>query len=110
MGVIDLLAAELCTLFKENKQGVDIVKYLNAAEVLPEYLLVEIQKHIKGKIIYIPSGNEHISWGEKTGSKNYFENRNNEIKQHYQDGCSLEQISDKYGLAYETVRKIIYKK
>jgi len=67
------------------------VKYLNAAEVLPKYLLIEIQKHIRGEVLYIPSGEEHIGWGEK-------------------NGYSLEQISHKYGLAYDTVRKILYKK
>lgn len=86
------------------------MKYLNAAEVLPEHLLMEIQKHIKGEVLYIPSGNERIAWGEKNGSKSYFEDRNKEIKQQYQDGYSLEQISHNYGLAYDTVRKIIYKK
>ena len=86
------------------------MKYLNAAEVLPKHLLMEIQKHIKGEVLYIPSGNERIAWGEKNGSKSYFEDRNKEIKQQYQDGYSLEQISHNYGLAYDTVRKIIYKK
>jgi len=86
------------------------MKYLNAAEVLPKRLLIEIQKHINGEVLYIPSGNEHVKWGEKNGSKRYFENRNEQIKQKYQDGYSLEQISHEYGLAYDTVRKIIYKK
>lgn len=86
------------------------MKYLNAAEVLPKYLLIEIQKHISGEVLYIPSGDENIRWGEKNGSRHYFENRNQNIKQKYQNGCSLEQISEEYGLAYETVRKIIYKK
>lgn len=86
------------------------MKYINAAEVLPEHLLIEIQKHIKGKVMYIPSGDEHKSWGEKSGSKHYFKDRNNEIKQHYEAGCTIEQLSKEYGLAFETVRKIIYKK
>ncbi len=86
------------------------MKYLNAAEVLPKHLLMEIQKHISGEVLYIPSGEEHIRWGEKNGSRRYFENRNKNIKQQYENGCSLEQISLEYGLAYETVRKILYKK
>ncbi|SHK01289.1 hypothetical protein SAMN05444401_0380 [Clostridium amylolyticum] len=86
------------------------MKYLNAAEVLPEYLLMEIQKHIRGEILYIPSGDEHIKWGEKNGSKIYFENRNKEMKSHYKNGYSIEQICHEYGLAYDTVRKILYKK
>ena len=86
------------------------MKYLNAEEVLPKYLLMEIQKHISGEILYIPSGNGHVGWGEKNGSRRYFEDSNKSIKQRYQMGFSLEQLSEEYGLAYETVRKILYKK
>ena len=86
------------------------MKYLNAEEVLPKYLLIEIQKHISGEVLYIPSGDNHIGWGEKNGSKRYFEDRNEKIKQQFQKGSNLEQISEEYGLAYETVRKILYKK
>lgn len=86
------------------------MKYLNAAEVLPEYLLMEIQKHISGEVLYIPSGDKHKSWGAKSGSRSYFENRNRQIKLQYQNGYSIEQISLEFGLAYDTVRKIVYKK
>lgn len=86
------------------------MKYLNAAEVLPEHLLIEIQKHISGEILYIPSGDKSIRWGEKNGSRSYFENRNKQIKKQFRDGFSIEQISLDFGLAYETVRKILYKK
>ncbi|WDV44207.1 CD3324 family protein [Clostridiaceae bacterium M8S5] len=85
------------------------MKYVNAAEVLPKHLLTEIQKHISGKIIYIPSEDNH-RWGEKSGSRSYYKNRNKSIKKKYQDGYTIEQISIEYGLAYETIRKIIYKK
>jgi DNA-binding NarL/FixJ family response regulator len=85
------------------------MKYLNAAEVLPEHLLIEIQKHISGEVLYIPTGEEHFKWGEKNGSKQYFETRNKKIKHQYQRGCTMEQIALEFGLAYETVRKIIYK-
>ncbi len=86
------------------------MKYINVAEVLPKHLLVEIQRHIRGKILYIPSSEKHSAWGEKNGSKIYFENRNKEIKQQYKLGISIEDISRKYGLAYDTIRKIVYKK
>lgn len=85
------------------------MKYKNAAEVLPEYLLIEIQKHVSGEVLYIPTGEERLKWGEKNGSKRYFVKRNNQIKQQYQIGCSINQIAQEFGLAYETVRKIIYK-
>lgn len=86
------------------------MKYINAAEILPQQLLEEIQEHICGEIIYIPNTNIQKSWGEKSGSKSYFETRNKKIKQNYKDGNSIKQISEKFGLAYETVRKIIYRR
>ena len=86
------------------------MKYINAAEVLPQQLLKEIQKHICGETIYIPNTSIQKSWGEKSGSKSYFDTRNKQIKQNYQDGNSIQQISEEFGLAYETIRKIIYKR
>lgn len=85
------------------------MKYINAAEVLPQYLILEIQRHISGEVIYIPTGDERQKWGEKNGSKQYFENRNQQIKIKYQNGSTIQQLVDEYGLAYETVRKIVYK-
>ncbi len=85
------------------------MKYKNAAEVLPEYLLIEIQKHISGEVLYIPTGEDRLKWGEKNGSKRYFAKRNNQIKQRYQTGDTINQIAQEFGLAYETVRKIVYK-
>jgi len=85
------------------------VKYINAAEVLPDYLIAEIQKHISGEVIYIPAGEERSKWGEKNGSRQYFENRNLRIKLHYKKGDTIEEIAVEFGLAYETVRKIVYK-
>lgn len=86
------------------------MKYVNAAEVLPEQLLIEIQKYITGQMIYIPNGNIQKSWGEKSGSRSFFEIRNKQIKEAYQGGKSIEELSETFGLAYETIRKIIYKK
>lgn len=86
------------------------MKYINAAEVLPEHLLMEIQKHVKGEILYIPSGDNNTAWGEKNGSRSYFVIRNEGIRKLYQDGFSIEQLSHEYGLAYDTVRKIVYKR
>lgn len=85
------------------------MKYINAAEVLPEYLIIEIQKHISGEVIYIPAGEERSKWGEKNGSKQYYINRNERIKMYYKKGIKIEEIALEFGLAYETVRKIVYK-
>jgi hypothetical protein len=48
------------------------MKYINAAEVLPDYLIAEIQKHINGEVIYIPAGEERSKWGEKMDRGNIF--------------------------------------
>lgn len=84
------------------------MKYINAAEVLPEKLLVEIQNYIKGEMIYIPNNGLQKNWGEKSGSRKYYEKRNNNIKEQYKMGESIDKLSDVYGLAFDTVRKIIY--
>ncbi len=84
------------------------MKYKNAADVLPEGLLKEIQRYIEGGLIYIPNNNAKKGWGEKSGSRVYYSVRNNEIKKNYKDGKSISEISDLYGLAFDTVRRIIY--
>lgn len=84
------------------------MKYLNAVDVLPEELLKEIQTYVKGDMLYIPNDNRLKRWGEKSGSRAYYLKRNNEIKNQYKDGKCLSQISDEYGLAFDTVKKIIY--
>ena len=85
------------------------MKYLNAADILPEGLLLEIQRYISGEMMYIPSCEERMGWGEKSGSRKYFEYRNIKIKQRYESGATMDEISQEFGLAYETIRKIIYK-
>ena len=84
------------------------MKYINAADVLPERLLNEIQRYIKGDLLYIPNNNAKKGWGEKSGSRVYYSVRNNEIKKYYKDGKSISELSDLYGLAFDTVRRIIY--
>ncbi|HKM34440.1 MAG TPA: CD3324 family protein [Lachnospiraceae bacterium] len=84
------------------------MKYINAADVLPEELLKEIQAYVTGDLLYVPNTNGQKRWGEKSGSRTYFLKRNNEIKKKYKDGNSMSEISDLYGLAFDTVKKIIY--
>jgi DNA-binding NarL/FixJ family response regulator len=84
------------------------MKYINAADVLPEELLKEIQLYVKGDLLYIPNDKIQRKWGEKSGSRSYYRKRNSEIKQRYQDGLSISQISEIYGLAFDTVKKILY--
>jgi hypothetical protein len=85
------------------------LKYRNAAEVLPINLLNEIQKHISGELLYIPTGENHVKWGEKNGSMQYYKDRNKNIKEMYDSGYTMEKIGIEFGLSLESVRKIIYK-
>ncbi|MFT4146506.1 MAG: CD3324 family protein [Mobilitalea sp.] len=84
------------------------MKYINAADVLPEELLKELQTYVKGDLLYVPNDLTPKGWGEKNGSRSYYLIRNSEIKKKYRDGKSISQISDLYGLAFDTVKKIIY--
>lgn len=86
------------------------MKYLNAAEILPEELLLEIQKYVDGETLYIPSVQKSVCWGEKSGSRRFFAERNRMISARFAEGSSIEQLSREFALAYDTVRKIVYKK
>jgi len=84
------------------------MKYMNAAKILPDELLIEIQKYAQGELIYIPKNEPKNMWGECSGSKAYYRNRNKEILFQYREGKSVEDISKEFGLAFDTVKKIIY--
>ena len=87
------------------------MRYVNAHEVLPEELLMEIQKYVQGDLIYIPKPEkERIQWGVLTGERQRLQKRNEQIKQQYQDGKSLQQLAGLYHLSIETIKKIVYKK
>ena len=86
------------------------MKYINAAEILPEELLSEIQIYAEGKTLYIPSAQKVTAWGEKSGSRRYFAERNRRIAARFASGCTVEQLSREFALSYDTVRKIVYKK
>lgn len=83
------------------------MKYVNAADVLPQELLAEISKYVSGKLLYVPNLNEKCSWGEKNGSKQYYRERNRKMKELFLQGATLEEISNIFGLSSETVRKIV---
>lgn len=85
------------------------MKYKNAAEILPEHLVQEIQLYIDGSLLYIPKSSVKKSWGTNTGAKSFFRKRNDEIKKMFLAGCSIAELSKKYGLADSTIKKIVYR-
>ena len=82
--------------------------YKNAKEVLPDYLITEIQKYVNGEIIYIPKHEEKkIKWGTKNGSRKKYDVRNGEIRALRRTGLTVEEISGRYFLSAESVKKIL---
>ena len=85
------------------------MKYKKASEVLPESLLKEVQKYAAGETLYFPKNRERQKWGEKTGARTFFQERNTEIREKYLQKISIEHLSDEYCLSVETIRKIVFK-
>ncbi len=87
------------------------MKYKNAKVVLPDALVKELQNYVQGEYIYIPvEQKKQKRWGEVSGYRKELEERNKSIKEEYQNGISMEFLSEKYNLSISAVRKIIYKK
>ena len=84
------------------------MKYINAAEVLPETLLKELQSYVDGELLYIPKVSAKKEWGTANGSRLFYEERNKEIRKLFQEGCSVDLLSEQYGLVYSTIKNIIY--
>ena len=84
------------------------MKYINAAEILPEKLLREIQTYIDGDVLYIPKISAKKVWGSVSGSREFYQKRNKEIQFLFKNGYSIECLSQRYGLAHSTLKKIIY--
>ena len=84
------------------------MKYINAAEILPDKLLKELQGYIEGEVIYIPKASGKKEWGSASGSRLFYQKRNEEIKRLYTTGYSIEVLVEHYNLAYSTIKKIIY--
>lgn len=84
------------------------MKYINAAELLPEKLLREIQMYIDGDVLYIPRRLAKKEWGSVSGSREFYQKRNAEIQFLFKNGYSIEALSERYGLAHSTLKKIIY--
>ncbi|MDF2723321.1 MAG: hypothetical protein K0Q59_2996 [Paenibacillus sp.] len=84
-------------------------KYVNAKEVLPEALIKEIQKYVKGRHIYIPQ-TERQTWGAATGIRDEMELRNEEIFRQYSSGLSISELADRFNLSEDRIRGIIYER
>lgn len=86
------------------------MKYRNASEILPDELLKELQKYAPGEILYVPSDRGRKQWGAGTGARQFYEQRNEEIRHKYFHlKTPIDALCDEYGISDETVRKILYR-
>ena len=84
------------------------MKYENGRDIFPEELLRQIQKYAAGKLVYIPTVDKKRTWGESSGYKQYLLERNQEIRQKYRAGVSMESLASQFYLSCESIRKIVY--
>lgn len=84
------------------------MKYKNAQEILPEHLLKELQQYVSGETIYVPNAQSKKQWGETSGARNYYKQRNAQIRKKYSEGCTMEALAEEYKLSADSIRKIIY--
>lgn len=85
--------------------------YVKAVEVLPIEILKQIQNYVQGEIIYIPKETYNKkSWGENTNTKETLNKRNEQIYEDYKKGFSVLELSEKYFLVEESIRRILRKK
>lgn len=83
------------------------MKYRNASHVLPDELLLEIQKYTQGELIYIPKIDEKKRWGEGSGARKFYEERNSKIGKEYEAGKTVRELSDEYALSEDRIMRII---
>ena len=87
------------------------MSYKNAKDFLPPNLLAEVQKYAGGTLLYIPTGSQpRVPWGALPGTRQELADRNRAIRSDFSDGCDMREISAKYCLSEESVKKIIYNK
>lgn len=85
------------------------MKYTNAMNVLPEKLILEIQKYIQGETLYIPKQESaHKKWGTSSGGRLMLDRRNHAIKAAFVNGSTIQALAKEYHLSAETIKKIVY--
>lgn len=83
--------------------------YKNGKDVLPKELLKELQKYVQGEIIYVPKSEGRKSWGESNGTREAIRERNLQIYKLYNEGMKIIELSDKFNLSEDSIRKILFK-
>ena len=87
------------------------MNYINAKTILPDNLVLEIQKYIEGGYLYIPSQSQsRKKWGENSGKRDYIKKRNEKIRNKYKNGYKINKLADEFFLSIDSIKKIVYTK
>ena len=65
-------------------------------EILPGWLLRELQQYVDGGLLYVPQAGKKLAGG-----------RDREIREAWQSGAGVDALAEKYGLSEDAVRKIL---
>lgn len=84
------------------------MKYKNAQDILPDKLLKELQQYVAGENLYIPKLNKKKKWGESSGARTYYSQRNAKIRELYKSGRTIESLAEEYSLSVDSIHKIIH--
>ena len=82
-------------------------EYRNAAEILPASLLAALQRYAAGQQIYVPRTEERVGWGQRSGTRQALDQRNQEIRRRRAEGVSVDELMAEYHLGYDSIRKIL---
>jgi hypothetical protein len=87
------------------------MNYVNAETILPDKLIIEIQKYIGCGYLYIPSQQEkRKKWGETSGNRDYIRHRNENIRNKYKQGQKINNLAEEFFLSIASIKKIVYTK
>ena len=75
------------------------MRYVRAQDILPQDLLDQLQQYIDGE--------NRLSWGDRTHSKQETSARNREILRRALAGESPAQLAEVYFLTEKTIRRIL---
>lgn len=84
------------------------MSYKKATHVLPDDLLLKVQKYIDGEFLYIPriADNKKV-WGTNTSTRQEIQNRNKQIYADYLSGIKMSILAEKYYLSLKSIQRII---
>ncbi|HIZ55837.1 MAG TPA: hypothetical protein H9671_06490 [Firmicutes bacterium] len=84
------------------------MKYKNAQDILPDKLLKELQQYVSGETLYVPNAQTKKGWGTVSGSRRYYQERNDRIIKKFKSGSIVEDLAEEFNLSVDSIRKIVY--